>query len=146
MTMNMIENMIIAMTQIHHGRDQNTHPFRPNRVDIVVNVIIVVRRQVVSIKNHHGDAVQVVAVIVAAIHVTLIDHENVRSVNGHRPMIKQVDQAKAVTNVRSIREKRVTLEVIATKKVDIEQFVQLHLEFHVFFFHENNFHGFKSKL
>lgn len=127
----MTEKMIIAMSLIRrHANDQSTLQIRPNRVIIVASVTIAVHRQIESIKNRHDDAVQVVAVTVAATHVTPIDHViNVRDVNAHRPTIEQVDRVKAATNVISIQEKKATLEVIAIKRVAIELLTLLHIDF-----------------
>lgn len=117
--MTAFEKMIIAMIQNRHVRDRSTQLLRQNRAIIAVSVITAARRQVENIKNHE-DAVQVVAVIAVAIHATPTDHVNIRDANVPRPMIEQVDRAKAATNVISIREIKVTLEVIATKRVVVE--------------------------
>lgn len=113
------EKMIIAMIQNRHAKDRSTQLLRQNRAIIAVSVITAARRQVENIRSH-VDAAQVVAVIAVAIHATPTDHENIQDANVHRPMIEQVDRAKAATNVISIREIIVTLEVIATKKVVVE--------------------------
>lgn len=111
--------MTIAMILIRHAKDQNIHLLHQDRVIIVASIIVVHRHRMDIIRNHLADGVQAVAVIVVATPDIQIDIQinrvNIQNVNGHR-----VDQAKAVTNVISIRMKEVIHEVIATNKVVIE--------------------------
>lgn len=109
------------MILIRHASDQSIHRLHQDRV-IIVASIAVHRLHVDIIKNVDAAQAVVVIVVVATqsrhcIQGIQIDQENekIQDVNGHR-----VDQAKAVTNMTSIRMIKAIHEVIATNKVVIE--------------------------